>query len=167
VDLSAPPAPADGTAAAATTPPAPNLKATDIELIIRNALGLKETDAIKVIETPFRRAQPSETAAAEETSTESRTFYLDVARHASLGVLVIGALVALKIVSGPRKKGAGMPVGALAAPSTGGAGGLPMLGGGAEENPAVLKSRITAALQENPEEVKRLFTAWAEGRQEG
>ena len=166
VDLSAPPAPADGTAAAATTPPAPNLKAADIELIIRNALGLKETDAIKVIETPFRRAQPSETAAAEETSTESRTFYLDVARHASLGVLVIGALVALKIVSGPRRKGAGMPMGALAA-GTSGAGGLPMLGGGAEENPAVLKSRITAALQENPEEVKRLFTAWAEGRQEG
>jgi ABC-type nitrate/sulfonate/bicarbonate transport system substrate-binding protein len=42
-----------------------------------------------------------------------------------------------------------------------------MPSGAAEENPTLLKSRITAALQENPEEVKRLFMAWAEGRQEG
>jgi len=174
VDLSAPAsptpagAPADASAAAAATPPAaPNLKAADIETIIRNALGLKETDAIKVVETPFHRTQPSEAAAAEEASSDTRTFYLDVARHASLGVLVIGALVALKVVSGSRKKGGAMPAGALAVGQTAAVGALPMAGGGGEENPALLKSRITAALQENPEEVKRLFLAWAEGRQEG
>jgi flagellar M-ring protein FliF len=169
VDLSAP-APADASAAGGATPPAaPNLKAADIETIIRNALGLKETDAIKVVETPFHRAQPSEAAAAEEASSDTRTFYLDIARQASLGVLVIGALVALKVVSGSRKKGGAMPAGALAVGQTGAIGALPMVAAATagEENPALLKSRITAALQENPEEVKRLFMAWAEGRQEG
>jgi len=167
VDLSAP-APADAAAAGGATPPAtPNLKAADIETIIRNALGLKETDAIKVVETPFHRAQPSEASAAEEASSDTRTFYLDIARQASLGVLVIGALVALKVVSGSRKKGGTMPAGALAGGQTAAVGALPMPSGAAEENPTLLKSRITAALQENPEEVKRLFMAWAEGRQEG
>lgn len=171
VDLSAPAsptptgAPADASAAGGAA--APNLKAADIETIIRNALGLKETDAIKVVETPFHRAPPSEASAAEEAGSDTRTFYLDIARHASLGVLVIGALVALKVVSGSRRKGGAMPAGALAVGQTAAVGALPMLGGAGEENPALLKSRITAALQENPEEVKRLFMAWAEGRQEG
>ena len=82
-------------------------------------------------------------------------------------MLVIGALVALKVVSGSRKKGGAMPTGAVALGQTAAVGALPMPGGAGEENPALLKSRITAALQENPDEVKRLFMAWAEGRQEG
>jgi hypothetical protein len=52
------------------------------------------------------------------------------------------------------------------------AGALPpsSLAGSLDSNtidPALLRSRITAALQENPEEVKRLFLAWAEGNQGG
>jgi hypothetical protein len=62
-----------------------------------------------------------------------------------------------------------MHAGALAGGQTAAVGALPMVAAATagEENPALLKSRITAALQENPEEVKRLFMAWAEGRQEG
>jgi flagellar M-ring protein FliF len=170
VDLSAPAPPA--AAADGTTPPAPQtptVKAGDVETIIRNALGLKETDSIKVVETPFHRVETAETAATEETADSSRTFYIDVARQASLGVLVIGVLVALKIVSGPRKRhgAAARPAGALVGAPAGALGALPAPGASMEENPALLKSRITAALQENPEEVKRLFLAWAEGRHEG
>jgi flagellar M-ring protein FliF len=171
VDLSAPPAPA--AAADGTTPPpaapAPTLKAADVETIIRNALGLKETDSIKVVETPFHRPETTALAATEEASDSSRAFYLDIARQGSLGVLVIGILVALKIVSGPRKRQAAGAAsgGTLMGASTGAMGALPMPGSSLEENPALLKSRITAALQENPEEVKRLFMAWAEGRHEG
>lgn len=167
VDLSAPPAPpaaADGSTPPAS--PAPTLKVVDIETIIRNALGLKESDQIKVVETPFHHPVGMDTVAddQETAAADTRTFYLDIARQSSLGVLVIGALVALKIFSGPRKRGAGAPAalmagqaGAIGALSAGSSGGFE---GG---DPAQLRSRIAAALQENPEEVKRLFLAWVEG----
>jgi flagellar M-ring protein FliF len=169
VDLSPPPPPAaSATGSAATPPPAPTVKVTDVESIIRSALGLKETDSIKVVDTPFAHAATAAdaTAADEDAATDKRTFYLDIARNASLGVLVLGALVALKIVTGgSKKKGtlatAGLTAGAGAALA--GGGGILSLPPGAESDPALLRSRITAALQENPEEVKRLFLAWVEG----
>jgi flagellar M-ring protein FliF len=171
VDLSAPAAPpvAEGAAKTPETPPA-TLKVVDVETIVRSALGLKETDTIKVIDTPFRAAAAPEAAATEEAAGEGRAFYLDMARNLSMGVLVIGALVTLKIVSGSKKRGAA-PAAALA--GGGAAGALPpagVLAGSLDSgaiDPALLRSRITAALQENPEEVKRLFLAWAEGGQGG
>jgi flagellar M-ring protein FliF len=167
VDLSAPAAPpaAEG---AAKTPPltASTLKVVDVENVIRSALGLKETDTIKVIDTPFRAAAVPETAATEEVAGEGRAFYLDMARNLSMGVLVIGALVALKIVSGPKKRGAA-PLAALTAGALPPAGQASGMLDAAAIDPALLRSRITAALQENPEEVKRLFLAWAEGNQGG
>ncbi|MCX5684031.1 MAG: flagellar basal-body MS-ring/collar protein FliF [Planctomycetota bacterium] len=173
VDLSAPvvPPPAAGAEAPKTPPPAVTLKVTDVETIIRSALGLKETDTIKVVDTPFRAALAPEAAGTEETAGEGRTFYLDMAKNLSMGVLVLGALVALKLVSGGKKRGAA-PAAALPA-GAGAAGALPPGGSLAGSltsgavDPALLRSRITAALQENPEEVKRLFLAWAEGNQGG
>jgi len=172
VDLSAPAAPPPAAEGAAKTPPpaATTLKVADVETVIRSALGLKETDTIKVVDTPFRAAAAPEAAATEEAAGEGRAFYLDMAQNLSLGVLVIGALVALKLVSGSKKR-AGGPKAALAA-GGGAAGALPpsSLAGSLDSStidPALLRSRITAALQENPEEVKRLFLAWAEGNQGG
>ena len=172
VDLSAPAAPPPAAQGAAKTPPpaATTLKVADVETVIRSALGLKETDTIKVVDTPFRAAAAPEAAATEEAAGEGRAFYLDMAQNLSLGVLVIGALVALKLVSGSKKR-AGGPKAALAA-GGGAAGALPpsSLAGSLDSStidPALLRSRITAALQENPEEVKRLFLAWAEGNQGG
>jgi len=166
VDLTAPSAPAGGAAGAgaAATPAAPALKVADIEQIIRTSLGLKEADTVKVVETPFHRPAVAEGAAAEEEAGESRAFYLDVARHASLGVLVLGALVALKVFSGPRRASSSAPAGAVA----GQAGAVGALTAGAYEGDAgALRGRIAAALQENPEEVKRLFLAWVEGEKGG
>jgi flagellar M-ring protein FliF len=168
VDLSPPPPPAATASGSAATPPAPTVKVADVELIIRSALGLKETDSIKVVDTPFSHATAADAPSAdEEATTDKRAFYLDIARNASLGVLVLGALVALKIVTGGSKKRsnlmpvAGLPAGAAGAALAG--GGTLALPPGAESDPALLRSRITAALQENPEEVKRLFLAWVEG----
>ena len=152
--MEAPPA-AEG---AATPPAKPAVKVQDVESIIRSALGLKETDTIKVIDTPFHRPLVVETA-AEDTAETDRTFYLNIAKHSSLGVLVIGALVALKICSGPRRRtgaaGVALPAGAIA-------GALPPAAG-LDGDPALLRSRITEALQQNPDEVKRLFATWADG----
>ena len=169
VDLSAPPAPAakpdDAGKPAAPAPAAPSLKVADVESLIRSALGLKETDTIKVVETPFSRPASIEPATEEQTASSKYGFYLDIAREASLGILVLGALVTLKILGGSKHKA--MPAGAGAAGAVAGAPGgtlaLPAGGFSADADPALLRSRITAALQENPEEVKRLFLAWVEG----
>jgi flagellar M-ring protein FliF len=160
VDLTTPAEPPAG-AEAGAKPPAPTLvKVTDVEAVIRSALGLKETDTIKVVDTPFHRAAALAAPAEEDTAAETRTFYLDIAKNASLGVLVIGALVALKIFSGGRKQAATTATAALNAGGT--AGALPGPSG-LEGDANLLRSRISSALQENPDEVKRLFATWAEG----
>ncbi len=171
VDLSSPPPSPEAAGAGAEgaapeglpTPPAPALEIKDIEDIIRNAVGLKETDTLKVVATPF--ARPPVLAGSEPETTDllaDAEFYLDLARHGSLGVLVIGALLALKIFGGARRKAVGAGEGVAGAVAGGQmnllAGGGPALG-----DPEELKHRIAAALQDNPDEVKRLFKAWVEG----
>jgi flagellar M-ring protein FliF len=159
VDLTppaAPAAPADGAAAAPPAPAAPTVKSADIEELIRSALGLTEKDTVKVVETPFARALPATQDDAAATEADGRAFYLDVAKHASLGILVLGALAALKIFGGPRKHAAAAGGAGSLAGGPGMAGALPAGSGSPDE----LRSRMSAALMENPEEVKRLFLAW-------
>ena len=173
VDLSPPEAPPSATAAppgaapaGTPTPPAPPLGVKDVEEIIRSAIGLQETDALKVVSVPFRRPPAPDAPPEEEGLLASPGFYLDLARHASVGILAIGALLVLKMFGSARRK---------ALDAAGAAGALPggtinLLAGGAEPrvaDPGELRGRITAALQENPQEVKRLFRTWAEGGKEG
>ncbi len=159
VDLSAP-APAGKDAA-----PAIKMTVKDVEDCIRSAIGLKATDPLKVVETPFYHAPPKADGAADEAAIASREFYLEIARRGSLGVLVIGALVALKIFRG-KKKGGGPSVSLAGAAgmlegSSMVAGALPGASE-AEADPEILRSRITRALQENPDEVKRMFLSWVQ-----
>ena len=177
VDLSAPePSPTgaeaseEGTAPASSpTSPAPQLDIKDVEEVIRNAVGrefLKEPDALKVVSMPFHRTVAPAEEAEAESAFASPQFYLDIARHGSLGVLVIGALLMLKIFGASRRKLEPAPTGAgLESPA--GPGQLLTAGGGAALHPAQLNERIAAALQENPEEVKRLFRTWVENEQGG
>jgi flagellar M-ring protein FliF len=162
VDLSAPEA-AEGEEAAQA---GPLLQVADVEAMIRNALGLTETDPLKVVDTPFHQDQTAllDTTEAEETGLMSPAFLLDMGRRLSVGILVIGALLALKLVrrSG-RSSGAG---GEQVAVEGAGAGGERLLTGGAMSgNRDALRSQISRALQENPEEVKRLFLSWVENGQ--
>ena len=87
---------------------------------------------------------------------------LEIAKQASLGLLVLGALLALKMFRGPRRKMdvEGMPAAALAGGGSQSSAG--MLPGMADANPDLLKAQITKALQDNPEEVKRLFLSWVD-----
>lgn len=157
-DASATPAADAGTPAAA----APSLTVDDVEKIIQNALGLKDATTLTVVSVPFHRpvaaAEPE-----EEGLLASPQFYLDVARHASLGVLVIGALLVLKMFGGSKAKAGAASAGGELQPSRA-EGGMNLLAG-AEVNPDELRQRIAAALQENPEEVKRLFQTWVDGGQ--
>jgi len=170
VDLSPPETPAaeaeegqEGAGAAAK--PAPILSTQDVEDVVRRAIGLTETDDLKVVSTTFHRPAAVTDEAAETNFLSDPAFYLDAARHASLGILVIGALLALKMFGGSRRKG---PTGL----ERGGGGSAPGGGGGemggnllppgsvASADAVQVNRRIAAALQDNPDEVKRLFRTW-------
>jgi flagellar M-ring protein FliF len=132
----------------------------DVEEIIRNAIGLKTTDALKVVNARFHQ-NAATTAAAVEVDKEYESAqkwnrYIALARQASLGVLAICALLVLKIVSSGRRK----VVEATGALATASPAGYLTAGEGPME-PAVLRNQISQALTSNPDEVKRLFSTWA------
>ncbi len=147
--------------------PAATLQIKDVEEIIRNAIGLKSTDTLKVVSTTFPQAAMAESLQIPEEDGGMFTpgFLLEIARRFSLGILVIGALLVLKMFRGKKKKSseeAEALEGQGAVPALAGQGaGLNLLPGASPQaNAELLKSQITNALQENPEEVKRLFLSW-------
>jgi flagellar M-ring protein FliF len=155
VDLTPPAKGADNAAPAALA-----LTIADVQTIIRNAIGPLATEQnIKVVNTPFYRPPPATDQQAQEDAQSKRQLYLDIAGRGSLGLLVIGSLVALKLIRSPRKEST-----ALASLGSDGVPGQPQAALAAVDSmdPQVLRARITRALQENPEEVKRLFMNWVE-----
>ncbi len=143
------------------TAPTAKLAIKDVEEIIRSALGLTDTDKLKVVDAPFHQAN---VAAVADTGDEGggMQFWLDMARQSSLGVLVIGVLLALRIFHGSKKNSASPAVEGQVASAN---NLLPGSGGAAEVNTELLRSQITSALQENPEEVKRLFLSWVQNEE--
>ena len=140
--------------------PASIMQISDVEEIIKNALGLSDTTGIKVVNVPFHREV--EVMANEEPSKWPR--YLTMAKQASLGIAAICALLVLKIFSGAKKKaGAGAAMEQLGG-TEGVAGYLPA-GAGAYD-PSVLRKQIAGSLASNPEQVKQLFASWLEEKGE-
>jgi len=132
------------------------MELSEVEEIIRNALGLKDTDTLKVVHTKFYR--PTELIIDEEPSNWPR--YLAIVRHSSLGLMAVCALLVLKIFRGAKKKAeANAPVEQL--PGAEGSIGLLPAGPGKTES-LMLRRQITNALQQNPEQVKQLFASWIE-----
>ncbi len=127
----------------------------DVEKIIRNALGLTESDSVEVVEVEIQTAG-QELMADEEVGGGLNI--IAIARHLSLGIMAICALFALKIFSGAKKKAGASEQQVLQAGGTTAAGLLPGAGEGAE--PVVIRRQIANALRNNPEQVKQLFTSW-------
>jgi flagellar M-ring protein FliF len=154
VDLS-PVQTADANAAAAAAEPVMSLK--DVEEIIRNAVGLKGTDSLKVVNAKFNHPQQAIGIEQEYQQSVKWNRYIEIARQGSLGLLAISALIVLKIFSSAGKRSqAAMP--ALAVGASAG-----MLNPGQySEEPAVFRTQIAGALERNPEEVKRLFSNWVD-----
>jgi len=73
--------------------------------------------------------------------------------------LTIGALLALKIFGGAKK---GVAAGQVPALQGQGAQGGNFLPGGGAADAESLRAGITNALQQNPDEVKRLFANWVD-----
>lgn len=165
VDLSAPAAKTgdkdkkDATAAASLT-------VKDAEEIIRSALGLSDANSIKVVNTPFFKSPESQEAQAAQVADAgffNKDFLLKMAERGSLGLMVLGVLVMLKIFGSPSKKAL---EGGGAAALAGGTSVTTLPGPEGETDPDAVRARITRALQENPDEVKRLFLSWVESDKE-
>jgi len=152
VDLSA----ADANGTQAKEQGAMIMQLSDVEGIIKNALGLKETDSLKVVHARFHR--PLESLVEEEPSKWPR--YIAIARQASLGIMAICALLVLRIFGGARKKLAStIPAGQL----PGAEGGLGLLPAGLDSSePLMLRKQIAGVLQNNPEQARQLFSSWLE-----
>jgi len=131
------------------------MQITDVQEIIKNALGLEGTSNIKVVDAKFNR--PFEALVEPEPSSWPR--YLAIVRQASLGIMAICALLVLKIFKGAKNKaGQAVAQGQIAqGPEAAG-----LLNAGAEAEALVLKRQIAGALRSNPEQVKQLFASWVE-----
>ncbi len=153
VDLSV----ADANAAPSTGGSALIMELTEVEQIIRNALGLKQTDALKVVNVRFHRP---DVASMIDEGPSGWPRIMGIVRHASLGIMAICALLVLRIFRGAKKKAAQtVPTGQLAG-AEGPAGLLPAEAGKSE--PLALRKQIAGALQSNPVQVKQLFASWLE-----
>ncbi len=153
VDLS----PADANDTAATGTSVMIMQLSEVEEVIRNALGLKESDALKVVNVKFHRPAV-ESMIDEEPSIWPRI--MTIVRHASLGIMAICALLVLRMFRGAKKKAAATATTAQLAGTEGPAGLLPAEASSSE--PLVLRRQITSALQRNPDQVKQLFSSWLE-----
>jgi len=153
VDLS----PADVNEAAGEGQAAKIMELADVEKLIRNALGLGDTDSLTVVDARFYR--PAEPLIEEEPSSWPR--YVAIARQASLGVMAICALLVLRIFSKASKKAASAASAAGRLPGTEGAAGL-LPAEAASSEPLMLRKQISSALQNDPEQVKQLFSSWLE-----
>jgi len=132
------------------------MELSEVEDIIRNALGLKGTDTLKVVHAKFYR--PTELLIDEEPSNWPR--YLAIIRHASLGIMAICALLVLKIFRGAKKKAEAIAPAEQLPGVEGPIGLLPAKTGSTES--LVLRRQIANAVERNPEQVKQLFASWIE-----
>lgn len=139
---------------------APIVELTEVEQIIKNALGLKDTDSLKVVQARFNR--PIESMPEEQPSNWPR--YMAIARNASLGIMAVCMLLVLKIFGGASKKAAKGAVQTTELPA--GIETQALMPAQAQvSEPLMLRRQIASALQNNPDQVKRLFSSWVEDKE--
>jgi flagellar M-ring protein FliF len=146
---------ADANAPTAGGAPALIMPVTEVEQIIRGALGLKEADSLKVVNAKFHRSL--ETGAEPEQGDWSR--YIALARHLSLGIMAVCALIVLRIFS--RAKGKVPTVTPASLPPGVGPAMLPPPGEPLLE-PAMIRQQIAQALRQNPDQVRQMFLSWVQ-----
>ena len=130
---------------------------SNVNDIIKNALGLSDATSIKVVNARFHRPTAALIGAEEASGLD----FITIARHSSLGIMAICALFVLKMVRGAKKKAA-LTSATEQLPATGVAtvGFLPA---GAENSESlVLRRQIANSLRSNPERAKQLFSSWLE-----
>jgi len=147
----------DVTAAGA---PALIMEVSEVEQIVRTALGLKETDSLRVANARFRPS--AEPLIEEEPVAWSQ--YLALARQLSLGIMAVCALIVFRIFSRARSKAVAAVEAKQLAEGGSVTAGLLTPGSPAGE-PIMLRRQITHALRNNPEQVREMFLNWIEEKE--
>lgn len=158
VDLSPP----DANEAAGSSQATKIMQETDVVEIIKNALGLKDTTGIKVVDVKFYR--PPESLIDEEES--GGLDFVAIAGQASLGIMAICALLVLKVFRGAKKKAISTAAAGQLRGAEGTAGILPAGTENSESESLMLRKHIASALESNPAQVKQLFSSWIEEKGE-
>ena len=132
----------------------------DVEDIIKQAVGPKLTaEGLKVVDVKFNR--PTESLL--DTEEAGGLDFVAIAKHSSMGIMAVCALLVLKLFNSAKKKAAAAaPTGQLQA-----AGGLTagLLPAGADASEAlVLRKQIAGSLRSNPEQAKQLFASWLDDK---
>lgn len=159
VDLS-PPAPEEGQEEQQPVPAGELMEIDEVKKLVAGAVGLGKDDTIEVVNRKFQGMNLSVAGALEEPPGDPMDFYLEIARRSSLGVLVVGALIALRIFRGPkRKRSAAHDVqvseeGNLLPEET------------QKSDMEAMREKISSALQQDPEQLKQLFLSWAQVSEE-
>jgi len=157
VDLS----PADANATGPNGQPAQIMQVAEVEQILRMALGLKESDSLKVVNAKFRRS--STPPVEEEASSWPR--YLALARQLSLGIMAICALLVLRVFRRAHRRAA-VETHAQQQQLAEGTGPTRLLSSGEAVGESImLRRQITHALRSNPDQVKEMFLSWIEEKE--
>lgn len=141
------------------------LTVDQIKTAVQNALGLKDSKNITVVDVPFQQIASSGDGEAEEAGMFSKDFILEMAKRGSLGIVVLGMLLAMKIMRGKKAKKASAEAGegaeAMAATPQQSQSTTHQFKGADR----ALKAKISNALGNNPDQVKQLFLSWVESSQ--
>ncbi len=159
VDLSV----GDANAPAAGGQAALIMQVTDVEQIIKTALGLKESDSLKVVNARFHKAK--DIPVEEQPSAWPR--YLALASRLSLGLMAVCAFLVLRIFLKARNKAMAVTetVGpALPSPAAP-AGALMAAPVESPNESLMLQRQITHALRNNPQQVREMFLSWIEDKE--
>ena len=144
-----------------------------IKTAVENIVGLNNPDlaesksVVSVEDIVFQKVESNDKP-VEEAGMFSMDFILEIAKRGSLGFAVLGMLLAMKIIRGKKAKEA-----AAGSPGTENAEGA--MGGGSAQSAQqshqfkgadrALKTKISNALTNNPNQVKQLFLSWVESSQ--
>lgn len=125
----------------------------DVKEIIRTAIGpeLLSEQNLTVKHVPFYRPAPMPAESGMDWNG-----IIEIARQLSMGILAISALLVLRIFTRAGKKASRETTSHMEAIS---GGSLPMLPGGTE-SPGAMRKLIAGQLQQNPEQVRMLFSSW-------
>jgi flagellar biosynthesis/type III secretory pathway M-ring protein FliF/YscJ len=126
----------------------------DVKDIIRTAIGpeLLSEQNLTVKHVPFNRP-----ALIPAESGMDWDGIIEIARQLSMGILAISALLVLRIFTRAGAKAAAAAPPQAEALTAG--GGLPMLPAGMDSSVAMRKL-IAGQIQQNPEQVRTLFSSW-------
>jgi flagellar M-ring protein FliF len=137
------------------------MEVSAVESIIQNALGLEDTSDIKVVDVKFNREK-----ILDDKDEGLKLDYAAIAGQASMGIMAVCALLALKILGSGKNKAVETAGQANQISAGASAGYLPA--GEQRESSAqqpradMLGENIANAMKENPEQAKKLFANWAE-----